>query len=116
MLTFWDSWSAACKQEIPPLNTLVDDFKNNPKVLFWAISVEAPVSINKFIREQPFSYLQFHSGYEVKKMFNIIGFPTHVVIDAEGKIRFTHIGYSQDIHIQLKNEINNLLKETNLIS
>jgi len=115
LLTFWDSWSAACKQEIPQLNALVDDFKNSPQILFWAISVEAPVSINKFIREHPFSYLQLHSGYEAKKMFNIIGFPTHVVIDAEGKIRFTQIGYSQDIHIQLKNKINSLLKETNSV-
>jgi len=47
VLTFWDSWSSACQREIPELNKLVNAFRDNPKVLCWAISVEAPVSIRQ---------------------------------------------------------------------
>jgi len=116
VITFWDSWSTACQREIPQLNVLVEELKNNPKVVFWAISVEAPISINKFIRENPFQFHLLHSGYGVKELFNVIGFPTHIVVDPSGKIRYTHIGYSENIGHQLKKEIQSILKEGKLIS
>ena len=116
VITFWDSWSSACQSELPQLNAVVAEFKNNPAVSFWAISVEAPVSIKKYISDNPFEYHHFHSGYPVKKLFNIIGFPTHLVIDPQRKIRYTHIGYSQDIESQLRQEIFLLLKESKVIS
>lgn len=116
VITFWDSWSAACQRELPQLNAVAAEFKSNPMVSFWAISVEAPVSIKKFVSQNPFDYHHFHSGYPVKKLFNIIGFPTHLVIDAQRKIRYTHIGYSQDIDSQLRQEILLLLNESKIIS
>ncbi len=116
VLTFWDSWSTACQQEIPQLNALVDEVKNNSLILFWAISVEAPVSINRFINQNPFYYHHFHSGYQIKKLFNVIGFPTHVIIDQSGKIRYTHIGYSPQIQQELKKEIELLLQEVKVTS
>ncbi|MDZ7341883.1 MAG: redoxin domain-containing protein [candidate division KSB1 bacterium] len=116
VLTFWDSWSTAFLQELPQLNALTSEFKNDPRVNFWAISVEAPVSIKKFISQTPFQYQQFHSGYPVKKLYDIIGFPTHLVIDPQRKIRYHHIGFSDEIGKQLKEEINLLLKEMATIS
>jgi len=111
VLVFWDSWSDACKREIPSLNELKDSYKKNSKVLFWAVSVEAPVSINKFIRETPFHFHLFHSGFDVKRKFNVIGFPTHIIIDAESKIRFTHVGFSNRIKSELNKEIQFLIDE-----
>ncbi len=116
VLTFWDSWSSACQQEIPQLNGLVEEFKDNPEVIFWAISVEAPVSINKFIRKNPFHFHHFHTGYDTKKLFKVIGFPTHFLIDPDGKIRYTHVGYTENIQNQLKKEIVSILNEGELIS
>lgn len=116
LLTFWDSWSSACKQEIPQLNELVNKFNQNPRIVLWAISVEAPISIHKFLNDTPFQFQHFHSGYEVKKLFNVIGFPTHVLIDQNGKIRYTHIGYAPDIALQLQKEIELLLQEGEIIS
>ncbi len=116
ILTFWDSWSKACKQETPQLNALVEKFKKNQTVEFWAISVEAPVSINKFINENPFRFHLFHSGFEAKKLFRVFGFPTHFIIDSAGKIRYTHIGYSENIQNQLEQEILSILEEKQSIS
>lgn len=116
VLTFWDSWSSVSQEEIPRLNTLVDTFKNNPNVLFWAVSIEAPVSIKKSINANPFQFHQFHSGYPVKKQYSIIGFPTHLVIDPHRKIRYSHVGFIPDVQKQLEQEIKHLLGESNQIS
>lgn len=116
ILTFWDSWSNACQLEIPQLNKLVEEFKDNQNIVFWAISVEAPISINKFISQNPFHFHLFHSGFEAKQLFKVIGFPTHFVIDPSGKIRYTRVGYSENIQEQLKNEILSILEEEQPIS
>jgi peroxiredoxin len=116
VLVFWDTWSDACKKEIPKLNELKEAFKNNSSVLFWAVSMEQPVSINKFTRETPFHFHLFYSGTEAKRKFNVIGFPTHLVIDKEGKIRFTHIGFSENINSELRQEIQLLLDEPGPVS
>jgi peroxiredoxin len=42
----------------------------------------------------------------------VIGFPSHFLIDRQGKIRYKHIGFSRDLEENLKKEINSLLKET----
>lgn len=111
VITFWDSWSKACVKEIRRLNLLVNDFKNNDKVLFWAISIEAPISIEKFIKKQQFDFLLFHCGLTLKNEFSVIGFPTHFIIDKQGKIRYKHIGYSPNIREELKSEINLIINE-----
>lgn len=116
VLTFWDSWSSASLEELPQLNALASSFGNNPDVLFWAISVEAPVSIKKFVTDHPFQFHHFHSGYPAKQQYNIIGFPTHLVIDQQRKIRYSHVGFISDIQNQLEQEIKQLLDESKQIS
>jgi len=116
VLVFWDTWSDACKKEIPRLNELKESLRNNSDVLFWAVSVEAPVSINKFIRETPFHFHLFCSGIEAKRKFKVIGFPTHFIIDADGKIRFARVGFSGDIRSELNREIQILIDESKLVS
>lgn len=111
VVTFWDSWSREFQQELPHLNSLVEIYKDQQRVVFWAVSAEAPVSVTKFIGKNPFKFRVFHSGYDVKKMYDIIGVPTHVVIDRQGKIRFTHIGYSGNLKEKLQREIQSLLDE-----
>ncbi len=112
VITFWDSWSTACVNEIPQLNLLINDFRNfNDQIIFWAVSVEAPISIKKFLKKQSFDFKHFHSGFAAKQEFSVIGFPTHFIIDKTGKIRYKHIGYSATIRDELKTEIQSILQE-----
>ncbi|OQX86622.1 hypothetical protein B6D60_05865 [candidate division KSB1 bacterium 4484_87] len=111
LVSFWDVWSDASRQEIFQLNHLKSDFAKNPEVEFLAVSVETPVSVRRYVRENPFHFRLFHSGYDAKEQFGVIGFPSHFLIDPEGKIRFQHIGFTQNLRNVLQHEINMLLSE-----
>lgn len=111
ILTFWDSWSAACQKEIPQLNDLVEKHRNVDRVVFWAFSVESQATIERFINENPFRFVLFPNAIEIKRQNQVIGVPTHLIIDPSGKIRYTHIGYSDSIGKQLDDEIRILLSE-----
>lgn len=116
ILTFWDSWSAACQKEIPQLNELVDKHRDTDRVVFWAFSVESQTAIERFIIQNPFRFVLFPDAIEIKRQYQVIGVPTHLIIDPSGKIRHTHIGYSDSIGKQLDDEIRVLLSEALAIS
>ena len=116
VLIFWDTWSEACQKEIDGLNELKEIFHDRKEVSFWAVSVEDPASIKKFIRDTPFNFRLFHSGFSAKSAFDVIGFPTHLIIDGNGRIRFTHVGFSKNIKSELEEEIQLLLDEIKEIS
>ena len=116
LLIFWDTWSEACQKEIDGLNELKEIFSEQKNVSLWAVSVEDPVSIKKFIQVTPFNFRLFHSGFSAKKAFNVIGFPTHFIIDGNGKIRFTHVGFLKNVESELKREIQLLIDELKEIS
>ncbi len=116
VLVFWDTWSEACQKEIDGLNELKKVFSDRGDVSFWAVSVEDPASIKKFIRDTPFNFQLFHSGFSAKSAFDVIGFPTHLIIDGNGKIRFMHVGFSKNIKSELEREIQLLLDEIKAIS
>jgi len=116
VLTFWDSWSRECQLELSQLNMLVNSFKDNQSVAFWAISVEAPVSVSAFIKKNPFAFRLFPLGSEAKRKYEVIGFPTHIIIDKNGLIRFTQIGFAGDILQKLQKEIQRLIDENESVS
>lgn len=114
VLYFWDSWSIVCDREIPELDKLVADFKDNNFVEFWAISIEYKTSIEKYLQNKKFDYHKFYNGNEIKKLYRVIGFPTHIVIDSNGYLRYKYIGYNSNIKQKLKDNIQFLLKERDI--
>ena len=116
VLIFWDSWGEASQKEINGLNKLKEIFADQKNISLWAVSVEDPVSIKTFLRETPFNFRLFHSGFSAKKAFNVIGFPTHFIIDGNGKIRYKHVGFLKNVESELKKEIQFLKNELKEIS
>lgn len=116
VINFWNSWSNACIREIPGLNQLVDDFANTNFVEFWAISDENKSVIQNFLEAHPFRYQHFYNGSKIRKQYKIIGFPTHIVIDPNGLIRYKYVGFTPDIKYRLKENIQFILQEAKIIS
>ncbi len=110
VLTFWDSWSTGCQKQFSQLNELKEMFDED-EVVFAAISVEASVSLKRFLSQHSFLFRQLHSGYHVKKLYSIIGFPTHLIIDQEGRIRFKQVGFTNNVKNKLKQQIDFLVAE-----
>lgn len=109
VLNFWATWCGPCRMEIPELNSLVDEFKDNDKVVFLAITDEDKETVKDFIKEEYFKYILGVEGREIRRNFGVYAFPTHFIIDQKGKIVFKHVGYVKGIKEILKNKINSLL-------
>lgn len=92
VLNFWFIGCPPCRAEIPELNKLAEKYANNPNVVFIAIALDQSYEIKDFIKTTPYNYHLIPDGrYEAGK-FNINLYPTNVVVDKEGKVRYHTVG------------------------
>lgn len=93
VLNFWFVDCPPCRAEIPELNKIVEAYKDNPDVVFIAAALDYKGDINKFTKNTPFNYhLVADSRYWTTK-WGIRTFPTNVIIDGDGIVRFHTSGF-----------------------
>lgn len=110
VINFWETWCPACIKEMPSLNRLVEAYKNEKKVLFWAISHEDKLTLQEYLAKNKFNYQQFYNGLKVRKAYNVQFVPVHMIIDPKGKIRYSFPA-DDEIYSRLNKGIKSLLKE-----
>lgn len=92
VLNFWFINCQPCKTEIPELNELTEAYKENKNVVFIAIALDERNDLNNFLKTTPFNYNVINSGRYIAEKYGVKGYPTHVVIDKAGIIKFSTLG------------------------
>jgi peroxiredoxin len=89
-------WFIACKpciMEIPELNELVTEFKNDSDIVFVAIGLDPKYQIKEFIKSNPYEYILLPDGNGLKGTNTIRGYPTNLILDRNGKIHYYQSGF-----------------------
>ena len=110
VLNFWFINCPHCRAEIPELNKLVDSFKTNDKVVFIAVALDDKQSLENFLEQSPFQYTIIDNGRFIANRYSINLYPTHVILDTEGKVYFHTSGLSGSTVYWLKKSIDELLE------
>ena len=108
VLNFWFIGCAPCRVEMPGLNTLTEEFKDED-VVFIAFALDDAKALQPFLKEKEFTYQIIPDGGKIISLYGVKVFPTHVLINKKGEIEFTLTGGSEDRHEQLRPLIKNLL-------
>lgn len=111
ILYFWHTECGGCRAIMPEINKLYQELKDEPNVVFWAISDEGKNILESFLKKNEFGYHPFYGGRKIRELYGMVPFPTHIIIDSDGLIRYRHIGPLTEIKKLLKYEIETLLKE-----
>ena len=109
VLNFWFINCPPCRMEIPHLNNMVESFKTREDVVFLAVALDQSYELKDFLKEMPFQYGIVDGGSYVASQYGINLFPTHVVIDKEGKVIFHTSGYGMGTVPWLKKAIHEAL-------
>ncbi|MEJ7671970.1 MAG: TlpA disulfide reductase family protein [Chitinophagaceae bacterium] len=111
-LNFWFTKCTPCIKEMPLLNKLKTSFKDKD-ILFLSFANEDSTKISEFLKKTRFNFKHIpHGGtilIETFKLFSI--WPTTIIIDKEGIIRFIKVGELNDKIDFHKKLITNLLRK-----
>jgi thiol-disulfide isomerase/thioredoxin len=96
VVNFWASWCPPCVEEMPTLDALQGEFKDQ-NVLFVGIGIDSHSNIRQFLEMTPVSYPIVIGGLEgsnlSKQMGNSQGaLPYTIIINAQGKATSSKLG------------------------
>jgi thiol-disulfide isomerase/thioredoxin len=109
VLNFWFIDCPPCRQEIPDLNELVEKYKNNDSVKFVAVALDDSRDLKEFLKKIPFNYTIVDKGKYIADSYGIMSYPTHVIVNAEGKVYFHSSGVATNTVHWLQKTIDELL-------
>ena len=109
VLNFWFTGCGPCKQEIPELNELVKKYKSK-NVVFLAFALDKDKQLlNKYLKQNPFNYDIIPDSRNIVETYKVSAYPTHIIVNKDGKIVTRIIGGGKGIKSSLTNIIDNNL-------
>lgn len=96
LLNFWATWCPPCKEEMPDMEALYEEYKEDDFVVLAVnvtITEKNREDVHKFAEEYKLSFpiLMDESG-KVASQYDILSYPTSYFIDSDGVVRAKIVG------------------------
>ena len=92
-INFWATWCPPCIAEMPSINQLSKQFKNNKNIVFLMVDVDANQKKSKaFMTKRGFDLEVFIPSSQIPNSFLGKSIPTTVLLNKKGEIAFRHEG------------------------
>lgn len=108
VLNFWFIGCGPCLAEMPGLNQLVGEFKDKD-VVFIAFARDQEKELREFLPTRPFHYQIIANAEAQHDLYQLNMWPTHIIINREGKIAQRIIGGGMNRPEELRRLINRVL-------
>jgi peroxiredoxin len=116
LLSFWATWCKPCVEEMGHFQKIYDELKDDGLKMF-AVSTDAEKTVSKvkpFIQSKGFSFdVLLDTNSEVARQYFVRNVPFTVIIDKDGNIVFSHLGYKRGDELKVKEILQELLKNEN---
>jgi len=111
VLDFWATWCAPCRKAIPDLIELKNEYPSDKfEIIGISLDTDTKDDVKPFVEQFKINYPIVYGEFNTARQYgNIQSIPTSFVLDKEGRIYSSYIGYvNKDIY---KKDIEKLLEE-----
>ena len=112
LVDFWASWCIPCRTAFPALDVLYQEYEPRGVDVVAVNLDERRRDADTFLMDRPHHMpVLFDPKGVSPAAFGLTGMPSSYLIDRAGTIRFTHQGYSGNVHEAYRRELEQLLAE-----
>ena len=111
LFDFWGTWCPPCRESVPSLRDLNKKYSGKAFQLVGVSSDDDEDVWKTFIQAQRMDWPDYlDASDEIQRAFKIESFPTFIVLDKDGVIRFRQSGLGDSTAGELSDAINKALK------
>ncbi len=109
---FWASWCGPCRKSFPWLNEMAAKYRDEGLVVL-SINVDSNrQDAEKFLQEVPAEFgVTFDPEGKIAELYRVMGMPSAYLIDRQGQIRESHIGFRAKEMAHYEEQIRALIAE-----
>lgn len=96
LIDFWATWCLPCVASLPQMAELQKQTRDKGLVFLSVDEDEDAQKAASFLAERHESWPNYHDGGDIGKAFAKTGLPYTVLIDQQGKVVFSKVGYGDD--------------------
>ena len=112
LLDFWGTWCKPCVMATPGLVKLQKKFAEEPVVFISVAENDREEQWAEYIEKNKMTWPQFFDKTRKLVMpFGITSYPTYILIDGDGVVRWRHFGYGMETDGMVESEIKKSLKK-----
>lgn len=94
-LNVWATWCGPCREEMPSIETLYNEFKNNKDLVILAVSqdTEGRSAVEQYVEKNGYHFeVLLDPQNKVGESYDVGGVPETFIIDRDGRIVAHHMG------------------------
>ncbi|MEM9058096.1 MAG: TlpA disulfide reductase family protein [Pseudomonadota bacterium] len=112
MINFWASWCGPCRQEMPLLDELYQQYEPLGFTLL-GVNVEQDVAdAERLLKDAPVSFpVLYDPDNAVTKAYDVVAMPSTILVDRDGNMRYVHHGYKPGYEDDYQTQIRELVRE-----
>lgn len=114
LLDFWATWCEPCLASLPGLRDLNKRFGKDNSFVMISVSLDSDEDEAKwkeFIAKEKMIWVQYRDREKkVQRAFRVNAFPTYILLDADGVIRYRSVGMSLNKEALLEDAVKQQIK------
>jgi len=115
LLSFWATWCKPCIEEMRELNKIYNEYKSEGFNMV-AISIDSEKSVSRvkpFIKSKNYDFtVLFDTNSEVARIYYAQTIPYSVLLDKNGSIVYSHMGYKKGDEKEIEKLIKSLIEKS----
>lgn len=109
-LDFWASWCSPCRSSFPWMNEMQARYADKGLAIVAVNLDKDPALAQAFLAQTPAKFtVAYDTAGTVAKLFGVKGMPSSFMIDRDGEVRASHIGFRDKDKAELESQIQRLV-------
>jgi len=112
LVNFWATWCPPCRREMPSMEAVYQDLKDEGLMVLAVNQFETPDHVFAYLGQLevwPSFPILFDRKSKIAEAFGVKGLPTSFIVDREGRLVYRAIGGREFDHPELKTTLRDLL-------